>query len=278
MNKVSRSPGQWLTYLLKSREKRCVLYKCLLSVADVIPCNRFLHLLLSAHFVSNLTASDEQRTDKLWKITLQCQRIIVCAHGNLWGCKSWAICEFVINRVDAVGKYKFHIVLSGHVVMTIASTFPTFSCGRNCKVSSFLGLLSTPWAWHPPPEVTLMSEENHSTTRGQFKFVHVSSQHQPLSGLWLAPIQCCRSLKKKKIMNRRYIQAHLATSLIQLTKRGEAGDLAGMMSPVRLDTGWRLKADQVEEVAAISMNMKTGGQREREKNRFRDKLICWWRL
>lgn len=69
-------------------------------------------------------------------------------------------------------------------------------------------------------------------------------------------------------MKRRYIQTHLATSLIQLSKKGESRDLAGMMSPGRLDTGWRLKVDQVEEVAAICMNMKTGGQREREKNRF----------
>lgn len=37
-------------------------------VADVMPRNRFQSLLTSLHFVNNLTVSDTEKRDKLWKI------------------------------------------------------------------------------------------------------------------------------------------------------------------------------------------------------------------
>lgn len=96
-----------------------MLYKCLLSIADVTPRNHFCYLLLSVHFVNSLAASDEQRKDKLLEIRGDDARGAQCVHRESQPVGRqdvgfWVRAVVLVNSSETKGvyKYKFHIGLS----------------------------------------------------------------------------------------------------------------------------------------------------------------------
>ncbi|XP_053285618.1 piggyBac transposable element-derived protein 3-like [Pleuronectes platessa] len=139
-------------------------------VADVMPRNRFQSLLTSLHFVNNMTVSETEKKDKLWKLRLwldsfreKCLQVVPEEHNsvdemmipfkgkfssikqymrgkpNPWGFKVWVrtgisgmMCDFDVYQGSVNGiRAKSELGLSGEVVMKLASTLPE---GQNYKL------------------------------------------------------------------------------------------------------------------------------------------------
>ncbi|XP_033946515.1 piggyBac transposable element-derived protein 3-like [Pseudochaenichthys georgianus] len=139
-------------------------------VSDVMARNRFQYLLTSLHFVNNLTVSEMEKKDKLWKVRPwlntfreKCLQVVPEEHNsvsemvipfkgkfssikqymrgkpNPWGFKVWVrtgvsgmICDFDVYQGSVNGRRaKSELGLSGDVVMKLASTLPE---GQNYKV------------------------------------------------------------------------------------------------------------------------------------------------
>ncbi|KAJ8382139.1 hypothetical protein SKAU_G00029170 [Synaphobranchus kaupii] len=135
-----------------------------------MPRNRFQSLLSTIHFANNLTVSDEQKKDKLWKIRPwldafreNCLQIVPEEHNSVdemmipfkgkfsgirqymkgkphpWGFKVWArtgisgiLCDFDVYQGSVQGKHvKSELGLSADVVIKLASTLPA---GQNYKI------------------------------------------------------------------------------------------------------------------------------------------------
>ncbi|KAJ3609777.1 hypothetical protein NHX12_024287 [Muraenolepis orangiensis] len=134
-------------------------------VSDVMSRNRFQSLLTSLHFVNNLTVSETEKTDKLWKLRpwLDSLQVTPEEHNSVdemmipfkgkfnrikqymrgkphpWGFKVWVragisgmICDFDVYQGSVKGiQAKSELGLSGDVVMKLASTL---SEGQNYKI------------------------------------------------------------------------------------------------------------------------------------------------
>ncbi|XP_033973808.1 piggyBac transposable element-derived protein 3-like [Trematomus bernacchii] len=132
-------------------------------VADVMARNRFQYLLTSLHFVNNLTVSEMEKKDKLWKLRPwldtfreKCLQVVPEEHNSVdemmipfkgkfssikphpWGFKVWVrtgvsgmICDFDVYQGSDGIRAKSELGLSGDVVMKLASTLPE---GQNYKV------------------------------------------------------------------------------------------------------------------------------------------------
>eukprot|EP00064_Thunnus_orientalis_P009190 superscaffoldBa00001154_g9213 len=139
-------------------------------VADVMPCNRFQSLLTSLHFVNNLTVSETEKKDKLWKLRPwldsfreKCLQMVPQEHNSVdemmipfkgkfsnikqymrgkphpWGFKLWVrtgisgmLCDFDVYQGSINGiRAKSELGLSGDVVMKLAFTLPE---GQNYKI------------------------------------------------------------------------------------------------------------------------------------------------
>ncbi|XP_055005274.1 piggyBac transposable element-derived protein 3-like [Boleophthalmus pectinirostris] len=158
---IVQMPGVWVYWETDTRYG---------PIADVMTRNRFQCLLSSIHFVDNLTVTDEQKQDKLWKIRPwlesfreKCLQIVPEEHNSIdemmipfkgrfsgirqymrgkphpWGFKIWArtgisgmLCDFDVYQGSVQGKpARSELGISGDTVMRLASTLPT---GQNYKV------------------------------------------------------------------------------------------------------------------------------------------------
>ncbi|XP_038136316.1 piggyBac transposable element-derived protein 3-like [Cyprinodon tularosa] len=139
-------------------------------IADVMPRNRFQSLLTKLHFVNNLTVSEIEKRDKLWKLRPwlesfreKCLQVVPEEHNSVdemmipfkgkfssikqymrgkphpWGFKVWVragisgmMLDFDVYQGSKNGiRVKSELGLSGDVVLKLASTLPK---GQNYKI------------------------------------------------------------------------------------------------------------------------------------------------
>ncbi|XP_038153120.1 piggyBac transposable element-derived protein 3-like isoform X1 [Cyprinodon tularosa] len=139
-------------------------------IADVMPRNRFQSLLTKLHFVNNLTASEIEKKDKLWKLRPwlesfreNCLQVVPEEHNSVdemlipfkgkfssikqympgkphpWGFKVWVragisgmMHDFHVYQGGKKGiRVKSELGLSGDAVLKLASTLPK---GQNYKI------------------------------------------------------------------------------------------------------------------------------------------------
>ncbi|XP_016329239.1 piggyBac transposable element-derived protein 3-like, partial [Sinocyclocheilus anshuiensis] len=190
-------------------------------VSDVMSRNRFQSLLTSLHFTNNLTVSEMEKKDKLWKLRPwlnsfreRCLQVVPEEHNSVdemmipfkgrfsnikqymrgkphpWGFKLWVrtgisgmLCDFDVYQgsVDGIRQAKSELGLSGDLLDSFAAKYKFPMKSHRWYIYIF---------WH----TIILAVIN----------------------AWLLYKRDCKALKmtKKEILNRRQFQAQLATSLI----------------------------------------------------------------
>ncbi|XP_062297798.1 piggyBac transposable element-derived protein 3-like [Scomber scombrus] len=238
-------------------------------VADVMPRNRFQSLLKSLHFVNNMTVSETEKKDKLWKLRLwldsfreKCLQVVPEEHNsvdemmipfkgkfssikqymrgkpNPWGFKVWVrtgisgmMCDFDVYQGSVNGiRAKSELGLSGEVVMKLASTLPE---GQNYKL--YADKYKFP-----------------IKSRRWYMYIFWHTITLAVVNAWLLYKRDCKALEmsSKETMNRRQFQAQLASSLIlvnatlQTPKRGRSSSGEGSPETQTVTSGSPMNAQK----------------------------------
>ncbi|KAK7171142.1 hypothetical protein R3I94_001150 [Phoxinus phoxinus] len=213
-------------------------------------------MLTSLHFANNLTVSETEKKDKLWKLRPwldsfreKCLQVVPEEHNsvdemmipfkgrfssikqymrgkpNPWGFKMWVrtgisgmMCDFDVYQGSVNGiRAKSELGLSGDVVMKLASTLPETTSTYN-KYMGGVDLLDSFTAKYKFP----------IKSRRWYMYIFWHTIILAVVNAWLLYKRDCKALKmsNKETMNRRQFQAQLASSLIlvntthQTPKRG----------------------------------------------------------
>ncbi|KAF1385313.1 hypothetical protein PFLUV_G00106440 [Perca fluviatilis] len=190
-------------------------------VADVMPRNRFQSLLTSLHFVNNMTVSEAEKRDNLWKLRPwldsfreRCLQVVPEEHNSVD--EMMTITYIDVERPYVVGAYNKHV---GGVDL-----LDSFTAKYKFPIKS------RRWYMHIFWHTIILAVVN----------------------AWLLYKRDCKALKmsSKETMNRRQFQAQLASSLIlvnatlQTPKRGRPSPGQGSPATQAVTSGSPLNAQK----------------------------------